>query len=140
MHVLGMDPVEIVKATLHAGDTPGQIAHVLIEDHHLAPIPAIKALRDGGDMTLGEAKEIVHRSLPMDQHSAAEQLSEGADRLRRTDGGRQSVGTSPGRSGMSGVVSCRSCPGGSVRTHRSGNATTTDPAKGAVPVDSALAP
>jgi hypothetical protein len=67
---------QIVKATLHAGDTPGQIAHVLIEDHHLAPIPAIKALRDGGDMTPGEAKEIVHRSLPMDQHSAAEQLSE----------------------------------------------------------------
>jgi hypothetical protein len=27
-------------------------------------------------MTLGEAKEIVHRSLPMDQQSAAEQLSE----------------------------------------------------------------
>jgi hypothetical protein len=57
-----------------AGDTPNEIARRLIEDEHLGPISAIKAMRSGGDMRLGEAKQYVHRNLPIEQQRAAEQL------------------------------------------------------------------
>jgi hypothetical protein len=68
------DPTDIVRASLGAGHTPDQVARSLIEDHQLAPIPAIKALRAGGNMTTGEAKELVHCNLPLDQQAAAEKL------------------------------------------------------------------
>jgi hypothetical protein len=69
-----MDPTDIVRNSLAAGQSPDQIARSLIEDHRLPPIPAIKALRSGANMTVGEAKEVVHRHLPLDQQSAAEKL------------------------------------------------------------------
>jgi hypothetical protein len=69
-----MDPTEIVRASIGSGHTPDQVARLLIEDHQLAPIPAIKALRAGADMTTGEAKAVVHRNLPLDQQAAAERL------------------------------------------------------------------
>jgi hypothetical protein len=69
-----MDPTDIVRASIGAGHTPDQIARSLIEDHQLAPIPAIKALRAEANMTTGEAKEVVHRNLPLDQQAAAEKL------------------------------------------------------------------
>ena len=69
-----MDPADVVRTSLEAGDTPDQIASALIQDHGLAPIPAIKALRTGANMTTGEAKEIVHRNLPLAQQAAAERL------------------------------------------------------------------
>jgi hypothetical protein len=69
-----MDPVHTVKTSLDAGQTPDQIAHALIYDHQIAPVPAIKAMRTGCNMTLGEAKEVVHRILPLDQQKAAERL------------------------------------------------------------------
>jgi hypothetical protein len=47
---------------------------MLVWDYHLAPIPAIKAMRSGGNMTTGEAKEVVHRNLPIEQQRAAERL------------------------------------------------------------------
>ncbi len=67
-----MDPVGIVRSALEAGDTPDEVAHTLIWD--LAPIPAIKAMRTGGNMTTGQAKEVVHRNLPIEQQRAAEHL------------------------------------------------------------------
>jgi hypothetical protein len=80
-----MEHVDFVKASLTAGDTPDQVAHALIADYELAPIPAIKALREGGDMSLRAAKEIVHRNLPIERQAAAEhfwdQLIEQAERL-----------------------------------------------------------
>ena len=69
-----MDPTDIVRDSLAAGQTPDQIARSLIEDQKLPPIPAIKALRAGANMAVGEAKEVVHRNLPVDQQSAAEKL------------------------------------------------------------------
>lgn len=68
------DPTDIVRASLAAGHTPDQIARSLIEDHELALIPAIKALRTGANMTTGQAKEVVHRNLPLDLQAAAEKL------------------------------------------------------------------
>ncbi len=69
-----MDTADIVRASLESGDTPDQVAQALIQDHKLAPIPAIKALRAGANITLGEAKELVHRNLPLEQQAAAERL------------------------------------------------------------------
>ena len=69
-----MDPADIVRTSLEAGDTLDQIAHFLIQDQKLAPIPAIKAMRTGANMTTGEAKEVVHRNLPLEQQAAAERL------------------------------------------------------------------
>ena len=69
-----MDSVGIVRSALEAGESQDEIAHALMWDHHLAPIPAIKAMRSGGNMTLGEAKEVVHRNLPAEQQETAEQI------------------------------------------------------------------
>jgi hypothetical protein len=69
-----MDPADIVRTSLEAGDTLDQIAHSLIQDQKLAPIPAIKAMRTGANLTTGEAKEVVHRNLPLEQQAAAERL------------------------------------------------------------------
>jgi hypothetical protein len=74
IHDRTMDPTDIVTASLEAGNTPDQIARSLIEDHQLAPIPAVKALRAGAKMTTGEAKEVVHRNLPFDQQAGAQKL------------------------------------------------------------------
>jgi hypothetical protein len=43
-----MQPVDFVKSSMTAGTTLDQVAHSLIVDYELAPIPAIKALREGG--------------------------------------------------------------------------------------------
>ena len=85
-----MDPIEFVRTSLAAGETPDDIAHALIWDHKPAPIPAIKSIRAGSDMTLGEAKEVVHRNLPIDQQEASErtwdQLIDHAGELADEDG------------------------------------------------------
>jgi ribosomal protein L7/L12 len=59
---------------LEAGDTPDDVARLPIEREHLDPIPAIKAMRAGGGISLGEAKEIVHRNLPVERQRATEKL------------------------------------------------------------------
>jgi hypothetical protein len=69
-----VDYAASVRSALEAGNTPDQVARALIENHHLLPISAIKALRSGANMTLGEAKEVVHRNLPAGQRAAAERL------------------------------------------------------------------
>jgi len=69
-----MDPADIVRASFGDGDSPDQVARALTSDHRLAPIPAIKAMRAGGSMTVGEAKELIHRNLPSEQQEAAERL------------------------------------------------------------------
>ena len=71
-----MDFAAVVRSSLEAGATPDQIAKTLIDDHHLLPISAIKALRSGGGMSSDEAKEVVKRNLPADQWAAAEGLWE----------------------------------------------------------------
>ncbi len=71
-----MDFADLVRASLEAGDTPDQIARVLIDDHHLLPISAIKAMRSGGNMSSVEAKEVIKRNLPAGQWAAAETLWE----------------------------------------------------------------
>jgi hypothetical protein len=71
-----MDFAAVVRSSLEAGDTPDQIAKTLIEDHHLLPISAIKALRSGGNMSSDEAKEVIKRNLPVDQWAAAQGLWE----------------------------------------------------------------
>jgi hypothetical protein len=71
-----MDFAAVVRSSLETGATPDQIAKTLIEDHHLLPISAIKALRSGGGMSSDEAKEVVKRNLPADQWAAAEGLWE----------------------------------------------------------------
>ncbi len=71
---LDMDAADIVRTSLEEGATPDQVAESLIRDHELEPIPAIRALRTGGNMKLGEAKQIVHRNLPLEQQEAAERL------------------------------------------------------------------
>jgi hypothetical protein len=69
-----MDFAAVVRSSLQAGDTPDEVAQALIEDHHLLPISAIKALRSGSNMTSDEAKEVIKRNLPVDQWAAAEGL------------------------------------------------------------------
>jgi hypothetical protein len=71
-----MDFAAVVRSALDAGESPDQIAHSLIEDHHLLPISAIKALRSGGGMTTDEAKELIKRNLPVERWAAAEKLWE----------------------------------------------------------------
>lgn len=71
-----MDYAAVVRSCLEAGDTPDQVAKLLIEHHHMLPISAIKALRSGGDMTSVEAKEAIRRNLPIEQWAAAERLWE----------------------------------------------------------------
>jgi hypothetical protein len=71
-----MDFASVVRSALDAGATPDQIAHSLIEEHHLLPISAIKALRSGGSMTSEEAKEVIKRNLPAEKWAAAEKLWE----------------------------------------------------------------
>jgi len=71
-----VDYAALVHSALAAGDTPDQVAQSLIAEHHLLPISAIKALRSGSNMTLGAAKEIIHRNLPADQQAVAERLWE----------------------------------------------------------------
>jgi len=73
---LRMDFADMVRSSLQAGETPDQVAQALIEDHHLLPISAIKALRSGGSMSSDEAKEVIKRNLPVDQWAAAEGLWE----------------------------------------------------------------
>jgi hypothetical protein len=71
-----MDYAALVRSRLEAGDTPDQVAHALIDDHHLLPISAIKALRSGGSMTSVEAKEVIKRNLSPAQWAVAEPLWE----------------------------------------------------------------
>jgi hypothetical protein len=71
-----MDFAAVVRSSLQAGDTPDRVAQALIEDHHLLPISAIKALRSGSNMTSDEAKEVIKRNVPADQWAAAEGLWE----------------------------------------------------------------
>jgi hypothetical protein len=71
-----MDFAAMVRSALDAGGTPDQVAQSLIEDHHLLPISAIKALRSGAGLTSDEAKEVIKRNLPAGQWAAAEQLWE----------------------------------------------------------------
>ena len=75
-HDLEMDFAAVVRSSLEAGDTPDQVAKTLIEDNHLLPISAIKALRSGGNMSSDEAKEVIKRNLPADRWAAAEGLWE----------------------------------------------------------------
>jgi hypothetical protein len=71
---MGLDAARQVEGALDHGETPDQVAHALVVEQALGPIEAIKALRDGGGMTLDTAKVIVHRNLPPDRQAAAEQL------------------------------------------------------------------
>jgi hypothetical protein len=71
---MGLDAVRQVRGALDNGETPDQVAHALVVDQNLGPIEAIKALRDGGGMTLEAAKEIVRRNFPPERQAAAEQL------------------------------------------------------------------
>lgn len=73
-----MDAEDFVKSSLGAGKTHDEVARSLIEERHLEAIPAIKALRSGADIPLGEAKDLIHRNLPAEQQEAAEQLWEAA--------------------------------------------------------------
>lgn len=71
--IILVDAVSRAQAALQAGDTPDQVACVLIEESS-GPMDAIKALRLAGNMPLGAAKEIVHRNLPPEQQATAERL------------------------------------------------------------------
>jgi hypothetical protein len=69
-----MDFAAVVRSSLDAGDSPDQVARALIEDHHLLPISAIKALRSGSTLTTDEAQEVIKRHLSAEQWAAAESL------------------------------------------------------------------
>jgi hypothetical protein len=69
-----MDIAAFVSSSLATGETPDQVARALIEDHHVLPISAIKALRSGGNMTLAEAKDVILRHLPAEKWAVAERL------------------------------------------------------------------
>jgi hypothetical protein len=71
-----MDFADVVRSSLEAGETPEQVAQSLIEDHHLLPISAIKALRSGADLSSLEAKELISHCLSAEQWAAAESLWE----------------------------------------------------------------
>jgi hypothetical protein len=71
-----VDFSSVVRSSLESGETPDQVAQALINQYHLLPISAIKALRSGGSMTSDEAKEVIKRNLPADQWAAAERLWE----------------------------------------------------------------
>ena len=71
-----MDFADLVRTSLDAGDTPEQVAQALLQDHHLLPISAIKALRSGANVTSLEAKELIRQNLSAEQWAAAEPLWE----------------------------------------------------------------
>jgi hypothetical protein len=66
--------VAVARACLAGGETLDQAARAILE-HTQAPIQAIKALRAAQpDLSLADAKPIVHRNLPLSTQKAAEQL------------------------------------------------------------------
>jgi ribosomal protein L7/L12 len=67
------DPEQLVRQQLEQGRSADQIAKLLI-DSGVRPIPAIKALRAIGGLTLPEAKELVDGALPPDVLAATERL------------------------------------------------------------------
>lgn len=69
-----MDAVNQVRTSLAAGDTPDKVARNLVVEQQVSPVEAIKALRTGGNMSLGDAKEIVHRNLLPERQASAERL------------------------------------------------------------------
>jgi ribosomal protein L7/L12 len=69
-----VDNEDDVREALRGGATVDQAAQLLINDLNLDPIPAIKALRNGAGIGLSEAKEIVHRNLPVQDQRRAESL------------------------------------------------------------------
>ena len=71
---MGREPASQVEGAFGHGETPDQVAHALVVEQGLGPIEAIRALRDGGGMTLDAAKQTVRRNLPPDRQAAAEQL------------------------------------------------------------------
>lgn len=73
-HDLLLDAVNQVRASLAAGDTADEVARTLVVDQQVSAIEAIKALRAGGNMSLGDAKEIVHRNLSPERQASAERL------------------------------------------------------------------
>jgi hypothetical protein len=75
-HHRPMDFAAVVRTSLESGNSPDQVAKALIEDHHLLPISAIKALRSGSNMSSVEAKEVIIRHLSAEGWAAAEGLWE----------------------------------------------------------------
>jgi hypothetical protein len=71
-----MDFAAVVRSSLEAGNSPDQVAKSLLEEDHLLPISAIKALRSGANMSSDEAAEVIRRNLPAVQWAAAEGLWE----------------------------------------------------------------
>jgi hypothetical protein len=71
---MGREPASQVEGALGHGETPDQVADALLVEQGLGPIEAIRALRDGGGMSLDAAKEIVRRNLSPDRQVPPEQL------------------------------------------------------------------
>jgi ribosomal protein L7/L12 len=69
-----VEPEQFVKSSLDEGESLDSIARSLIEDQHLGPIAAVKALRSGAGVSLAESKELVHKTLPSEQQEAAVRL------------------------------------------------------------------
>ena len=71
-----MDFADVVRRSLEAGETPDHVAQALLDEHHLLPISAIKALRSGSSMTPAEVKDVIQRNLAPARWAAAEPLWE----------------------------------------------------------------
>jgi hypothetical protein len=69
-----VDVVAVVRSSLEAGHTPDQVARILVEEHGVLPISAIKALRSGSNLTLLQAKEVIRRNVSPERWAAAESL------------------------------------------------------------------
>lgn len=64
----------LVRASIGAGSSVDDIARLLVNDLHLGPSTAVRALRDGAGIGLEAAKDAIHPNLPEPVRAAAERV------------------------------------------------------------------
>jgi hypothetical protein len=73
------DDVKFVRTGVLRGAVLDDLARELVRDRHRSSIDAIKALRSGASLGLGEAKAVVHGNLSQKAQASAEQLWDAAE-------------------------------------------------------------
>lgn len=74
-----LDDIDLVRSMIGTGSSIDEVASALLEQKARSPIRAIKAMRYGAVLDLGEAKVVVDRNLSAGAHEAAEQLWDAAE-------------------------------------------------------------
>jgi hypothetical protein len=74
-----LDDIELVRSMICNGSSADDAASALVKQRERSLIPAIKAMRYGGALDLGEAKAVVYRNLSSSAQEAVERLWDAAE-------------------------------------------------------------